>query len=65
MGHSEGSPHRENHSNSHLPREDRKISDKQHKPTTKTTRETTTNKTQNEQNEGNNQDQSRIKLHRD
>ena len=62
MGHSKGSPEREVHSNTGLPKKDRKISNiKQPYPTSKTTRGTTTNKGQIEQKEGNNQDQSRIK----
>ena len=60
MGHSKDSPEREVHTNTGLPKEDRKISSKQ--PNTKSTRTggTTTNKAQS-QNERSNQDQSRIK----
>ena len=42
MGHSEGSPEREIHSNIDLPKEDRKISNKQPNPTSTRTRGTTT-----------------------
>ena len=65
MGHSEGSPEREVHSDTGLPKKDRKISNKQPNSIPKRTRGTTTNKAQSEQREGNNQDQSRIKSHRD
>ena len=61
MGHSKGSPEREVHSSTGLPKEERKISNKQPNPTSKRTRGTTTNKAQGKQKEGNNQDQSRIK----
>ena len=44
MGHGESSPEREVHSNTSLPKEDRKVSNKQHNPTP--TRGTTTNTTQ-------------------
>ena len=57
MGHSS---EREVHSNTGLPKEDRKTSNKQPNPTSKRTRGTTTNKAQSKQKEGNNQDQSRI-----
>ena len=60
MGHSEGSPEREVHGNTGLPKKDRKISNKQPNPTSIRTRGTTTNKAQSKK-EGNNQDQSRIK----
>ena len=63
-GHSEGSLKREVQINTGLPKEDRKISNKQPNTTSSRTRGTTTNKAQSEQKEGNNQDQSRIKLHR-
>ena len=46
MGHSENSPEREVHSNTGLPKEDRKISNKPSNPTSKRTRKTTTNKVQ-------------------
>ena len=48
MGHSEGSPDREVHSNICLPKEDRKISNKQPNPTSTITGGPTTNKAQNE-----------------
>ena len=65
MGPSEGSPEREVHSNTGLPKEDRKISNKYSNPTSRRTRETATNKALSGWKEGNNQDQSRIKWHRD
>ena len=46
MGHSEGSPEREIHSNIDLPKEDRKISNKQPNPTSTRTRGTKINKDQ-------------------
>ena len=58
---SEGSPEREVHSNTGLPKKDRKMSDKQPNLTSTGTRGITTNKAQSEQKEGNNEDQSRIK----
>ena len=61
MGHSEGSPEREVHSNTGLPKKDRNISNKQLDLTATGTRGTTTNIAQSEEKEGNNQDQSRIK----
>ena len=61
MGHRKGSPEREIHSNTGLPKVDRKISNKYPNPTSKITTGTTTNKAHSEQKEGNNQDQSRIK----
>ena len=61
MGHSEGSPEREGHSNTGLSKKDRNISNKQPNPTPARTRGTTTKTTQNKYKEGNNQDQSRIK----
>ena len=48
MEHNEGSPEREVHSNTGLPKEDRKISKKQPNPTLKRTRGTTINKAQSE-----------------
>ena len=48
MGHSKGSPEREVHSNTGLPKEDRKISYKQPNPTSKITGGTTTKKAQSE-----------------
>ena len=61
MGHSKGSMEREVHSNTGLPKEDRKISNKQPNPTSTRTRGTTTNKAQSEQKEGYNQDHGIIK----
>ena len=65
MGHSEGSPEKEVHSDTSLPKKDRNIWNKQ--PNTKATRTagTTTKTAQSKQKEGNNQVQSRIKWHRD
>ena len=60
MGHKESSPEREVHSNTDLPTEDRKSSNKQPNPTCKRTRGTTTNKAQSKWKEGSNQDQSKI-----
>ena len=52
MGHSEGNPEREVHSNSSLPKENRKkISNKQPNPTSKKTRGTTTNKAERRRNQ--------------
>ena len=65
MGHSEHSPEREVHSATGLPKKDRNISNKQPSPTTTRTGGTTTKTTQSKYKEGNNQDQSRIKWHRD
>ena len=65
MGHSEGSPEREVHSNTGLPKKDRNISNKQPNPTPTRTRGTTPKTTQSKQKEGNNQYQSRMKWHRD
>ena len=48
MGHSKGSPEQEVHSNTGLPKKDRKISNKQPNPISKRTRGTTTSKAQNE-----------------
>ena len=64
MGHSKGSPEREIHSDTGLPKQNRKISNQQPNLTSKITRGTT-NKAQSKQKEGNNQDQRRIKQHRD
>ena len=61
MGHSEGSPEREVHSNTGLPKQDRNISHKQLNPTPTRTGGTTTKTAQSKQKEGNNQDQSRVK----
>ena len=71
MGHIKGSPEREVHSNTGLPKvsylfkKDRNISNKQPNATAKRTQGTTTKTTPGKQKEGNNQDQSRIKLLRD
>ena len=65
MGHSKNSPERELHTNTGLPKKDRNISNEQPNPTSTRTGGRTTNKAQSEQKEGNNQDQSRIKRHRD
>ena len=60
MGHSEGNPETEVHSNTDLPKKDRNISNKQPNPTpTKTGG--TTKTAQSKQKEGNNQDQNIIK----
>ena len=61
MGHSEGSPEREVHSNTGLPKKDRNISNKQPNPMPTRTGGTTTKTAQIKQKEGNNQDQSRTK----
>ena len=61
MGHSKGSPEREVHSNTGLPKKNRNISNKQPNPTTTRTQEITTKTTQSKYKEGNNQDQSRVK----
>ena len=65
MGHSKGSPEREVHRYTGLPKKNRNISNKQlnHMPTR--TQGTTTKTAQSKYKKGNNQDQSRIKLHRD
>ena len=65
MGHNKGSPEREVHSNTGLPYKDRIISKKQTKPTPTRTQGTTTKTAESKQKEGNNQDQSRVKWHRD
>ena len=62
MGHSEDSPEREVHSDIDLHKKDRNFSNKQPNPTSTRTGGTTINKSQKE---WNNQDQSRIKKHRD
>ena len=61
MGHSEGSPEMEIHSDIGLPKKDRNISNKQPNPTPTRTGGTTTNTAQSMQKEGNTQDQSRSK----
>ena len=65
MGHSEGSPKREVHSNTGLPKKDRNISKKQPNPTPIRNGGITTKTEQSKQKDGNNQGQSRIKLHRE
>ena len=61
MGHSKGSPEREVHSKTGLPKKIRNISNKQANPTPTRTGGTTTKTAQSKQKEGNNQDQSRVK----
>ena len=61
MRHSKGSPEREVHSNTGLPKKDRNISNKQPNTTPTRSQGTTTKTAQNKQKEGNNQDQSRLK----
>ena len=65
MGHSKGSPEREVHSDTGLPKKNRNISNKQSNHTPIRTWGTTIKTTQRKYKEGNNQDQSRIKWHRD
>ena len=60
MGHNKGSPEREVHSHTGLPKKNRNISNKQPNPTPTRTRGTTKT-TQSKYKVGNNQDQSRIK----
>ena len=61
MGHSKGSPVREVHSHTGLPKSDRNISNNQPNPTPTRTQGTTTKTAQGKYKEGNNQDQSRVK----
>ena len=61
MGHSKGSPEREVHSNTGLPKKNRNISNKQLNTTPTRTRGTTTKTDQSKQKEGNNNDQSRTR----
>ena len=61
----QSTPEREVHRDTGLPKKDRNISSKQPNPTSTRTRGTTKKTTQSKQKEGNNQDQSRIKQHRD
>ena len=61
MGHSEGSPEREVHRDTGLPKKNRNISNKQPNPTPIRTQGTTTKTAQSKYNKGNNLDQSRIK----
>ena len=60
-GYSEGSTEREVHSDTGLPKKDRKISNKQPNSTSTRTRGTTTNKAQSKSKEENNQEEGRIK----
>ena len=60
MGHSEGSPGREVHSNIGLPKKNRNISNKQPNPIPTRTRGITKT-AQSKEKEGNNQDQSSVK----
>ena len=64
MGHSKGSPEKDVHSDTGLPKKNRNISNKQFNPTPTRTGGTTTKTAQIKQKEGHNQDQSRIKQHR-
>ena len=64
-GHSEGSPEREVHKNTGLPKEDRNISNERLNPMLTRTLGTTTKTAQSKKKEENNQDQSRIQQHRD
>ena len=64
MGRSKSSSKREVYSNTILPQETRKISNKQPNFIPKGTRERITNKTHSQQKEGNHKDQSRNKLNR-
>ena len=61
MGHSKGSPEREVHCDTGIPKKDKNISNIQANPTPTRTGGTTTKTAQIKQKEGNNQDQSRIK----
>ena len=61
-GHSKGSPEREVHSNTGLPKKNRNSSNKQPYHTPTRTRGTTTKTAQSKYKEGNNQDQSRTCL---
>ena len=65
MGHREDSPKREIQRNTGLHKKDRNISNKQPNPMPTRTGGTTTKTAQSKQKEGNNQDQSRVKSHRD
>ena len=65
MGHSKGSPEREVYSDTGLPKKNRNISNNQHNPTPTKTRGATSKITHSEYKEGNNQDQRRIKWHRE
>ena len=65
MGHRDKNPETEVHTNKGPPEKDRNISNKQPNLTLTRTRGTTTKTAQSKWKEGNNQDQSRIKCHRD
>ena len=65
MGHSKSSSKKEFYSNTSLPQETRKISNKQPNLTPEATRERRTNKTLSQQQERNHKDQSRNKWNRD
>ena len=58
MGHNEGSPEREVHSTTGLPKNHTNISNEQHNPTTTRSQEKTTKTVQRNWKEGNNQDNS-------
>ena len=61
MGHSEGNPEREVHSNTGLPKKDPNISNKQPNPTPTRTQGRTTKTAQSKYKEGNHKHESRIK----
>ena len=65
MRHWKGSPEREVYTDTGLHRKNRNSSNKQPNHTNTRTQGTTTKKAQSKKKEGNNQDQSRIKSHRD
>ena len=65
MEQSKGSPEREVHSNTGLSKKNRNISNKQPNPTPTRTQGTTIKTAQSKYKEGNNEDQNRIKWHRD
>ena len=61
MGHSKGSPEREIHSDTGLPKKNRNISNKQPNPIPTRDQRTTKKTTQTKYKEGNNHDQSTVK----
>ena len=61
MGHSKGSPEKDVHSDTGLPKKNRNISNKHPNRTPTRTQETTKKTTQRKYKEGNNHDQSKIK----
>ena len=65
IGHREGSPEREVHSDPGLPKKDRNISNKQPNPIPTRTGGTTTKTAKSKQKEGNNQDQNRTERFRE